>query len=93
MTFNRQRLRQLHRWFAPIMVLPLMLTLFTGALYQVAILTGEVQDFLWLLELHTGKFGALDLQFIYPFLNAFGVLILSVTGITMWWQLRSRNSR
>ena len=93
MTFNRQRLRQLHRWFAPIMVLPLMLTLFTGALYQVAILTGEVQDFLWLLELHTGKFGALDLQFIYPFLNAFGILILAVTGITMWWQLRSRNSR
>ncbi|QDZ38591.1 PepSY domain-containing protein [Euhalothece natronophila Z-M001] len=93
MTFNRQRLRQLHRWFAPIMVLPLMLTLFTGALYQVAILTGEVQDFLWLLELHTGKFGALDLQFIYPFLNAFGVLILAVTGITMWWQLRSRNRR
>ena len=93
MTFNRQRLRQLHRWFAPIMVLPLILTLLTGALYQVAILTGEVQDFLWLLEVHTGKFGALDLQFIYPFLNAFGILILAVTGITMWWQLRSRNSR
>ncbi|MFP4134080.1 MAG: PepSY domain-containing protein [Halothece sp.] len=93
MAFNRRRLRQLHRWFAPIMVLPLILTLLTGSLYQVAVLTGEVQDFLWLLDLHTGKFGALDLQFIYPFLNAFGILILAVTGITMWWQLRPVNNR
>jgi len=84
MVLNNNRLRQVHRWLAPIMVFPLLLTLITGSLFQVANLTGETQQFLWLLDLHKGKFGKLDLTFIYPFLNAFGVLTLLVTGITMW---------
>jgi uncharacterized iron-regulated membrane protein len=88
MGLNKPRLRQVHRWFAPIMVLPLLLTLITGSLFQIANLTGETQQFLWLLDLHKGKFGALDLTFIYPFLNAFGVLTLVVTGITMWLKMR-----
>lgn len=88
MALNKRRLREIHRWFAPIMVLPLLLTLITGSLFQIANLTGETQQYLWLLNLHKGKFGALDLTFIYPFLNAFGVLILVVTGITMWLQMR-----
>ncbi|PSO48524.1 MAG: hypothetical protein BRC33_09530 [Cyanobacteria bacterium SW_9_44_58] len=93
MAFNKPRLRQIHRWFAPIMVLPLLLTLITGSLFQIANLTGETQQFLWLLNLHKGKFGAVDLTFIYPFLNAFGVLILVVTGIAMWLQMRPPKKR
>lgn len=88
MVLNNNRLRQVHRWLAPIMVFPLLLTLITGSLFQVANLTGETQQFLWLLDLHKGKFGELDLTFIYPFLNAFGVLGLVITGVTMWLKLR-----
>lgn len=87
MPFNHRYLRQLHRWFAPIMVLPMLLTLLTGSLFQVAVLTGESQQFLWLLDIHRGKFGTLDLTWLYPFLNAFGVLILLVTGIIVWLQI------
>lgn len=82
--FNLLYLRKLHRKTAPIMVLPLLLTLITGSLFQIASLTGKGGDFIWLLNFHTGKFGPVNLQFIYPFLNAFGLLMLSVTGISMW---------
>ena len=82
--FNLLYLRKLHRKTAPIMVLPLIVTLITGSLFQIASLTGKGSIFLWLLDFHKGKFGAVDLQFIYPFLNAFGLLMLSITGISMW---------
>jgi len=87
MLSNHRYLRQIHRWFAPIMVLPMLLTLLTGSLFQVAVLTGESENFLWLLDIHKGKFGILDLTWLYPFLNAFGVLILLVTGIIVWVQV------
>jgi uncharacterized iron-regulated membrane protein len=88
MTLHQLRLRKLHRRFAPIMVFPLLLTLITGSLFQVATITGETEQFLWLLDLHKGKFGALDLTWIYPFLNALGILMMLVTGITVWLQSR-----
>ena len=87
MLFNQRYLRQVHRWFAPIMVLPMLLTLLTGSLFQVAVLTGNSKQFLWLLDIHKGKFGALDLTWLYPFLNAFGILVLLVTGIIVWLQI------
>jgi len=90
---NKARLRQLHRRIAPFAVLPLLLTLLTGSLFQVALLTGAGGKFLWLLDWHRGKFGPLNLELIYPFLNAFGLLVLVTTGIAMWWSLRPRRSR
>jgi len=93
MAFHNRRLRQIHRFLAPIMVFPLILTLITGSLFQIATLTGKTQQFLWLLDLHTGKFGAINLNFIYPFLNGFGVLTLVITGIIMWLQIRPKTHR
>ncbi len=87
MLFNHRYLRQVHRWFAPLMVLPLLLSLLTGSLFQVAILTGNSEQFLWLLDIHKGKFGAVDLTWLYPFLNAFGLLVLLTTGIIVWLQI------
>ncbi|MEL4894451.1 PepSY domain-containing protein [Crocosphaera sp. Alani8] len=77
-------LRQLHYKFAPFMIFPLVLTVITGTLFQVAFATGKADDFIWLLELHRGKFGRINLEMIYPFLNGFGLLMLGVTGILMW---------
>lgn len=83
--------RQLHRAIAPIMALPLLLTTITGSIYQVADLSGnEVQ---WLLEMHKGNFGILNLEAIYPFLNTLGLLALLATGILMWLPMRQSSGR
>ncbi|MDY6784995.1 MAG: PepSY domain-containing protein [Cyanobacteriota bacterium] len=88
MATNKARLRRIHAWLAPIMFLPVILTLITGSLFQVAVLTGKSNEFLWLLDWHRGKFGRINLEIIYPFLNAFGVLMLASTGIAIWLQTR-----
>ncbi|NES72149.1 MAG: PepSY domain-containing protein [Okeania sp. SIO2D1] len=88
MAINKVRFRQLHFWFAPIMVFPVLLSAITGSLFQVAVVTGKTNDYLWLLDWHRGTFGRINLEMIYPFLNAFGVLVLAVTGIIMWLQTR-----
>lgn len=93
MAINTARLRQLHRTLAPIMVLPLLLTLITGMMYQLADLSGKAVDFDWLLDLHKGEFGSLNLEIIYPFLNALGLLTLVITGIMMWLQMNRSRSR
>ena len=92
MAINKAHLRQLHFKIAPLMLLPILLTLVTGSLFQVAVLTGKSDEFIWLLELHRGKFGSLNLELIYPFGNAFGILILAITGITMWFSRKQRSS-
>ena len=84
MTINFRQVRQVHRWLAPIMVAPLLLTLFTGMLFQVAIATGRSSDFLWLLALHRGHFGQLNLEMIYPFLNGLGLLVMVISGLLLW---------
>lgn len=86
MKFNQARLRQLHRALVPVMILPILLTLTTGMLFQLAVASDRANDFLWLLELHRGKFGQINLDLVYPFLNALGLLTLLISGILMWLQ-------
>ena len=93
MAINKARLRQLHAALAPIMALPLVLTLLTGMSFQMAIASDKGNEFLWLLELHRGKFGQLNLEGIYPFLNALGLLTLIITGIFLWFQTKERGRR
>lgn len=94
MTTSRKRsqyfqdIRHLHRVLAPIMLLPLLLTLLTGTIYQIVDLAGQGDSFDWLMDLHKGHFGALNLEIIYPFLNALGLLGLLFTGISLWLHLR-----
>lgn len=74
------------------MLLPTVLTLITGTFYQIFDLAGQEDSVDWLLDFHKGHFGRLNLETIYPFLNALGLLILAATGISMWLQMR-RNCR
>ena len=74
----------------PFVAFPLLLTLTTGMGFQFAVAGGRANDFLWLLELHRGKFGSINLELIYPILNALGLLTLVVTGLMMWIQTRNR---
>lgn len=93
MAINKVRARNLHRMLAPIMVLPLLLTLITGSLFQMAVASGKGSEFIWLLELHRGKFGSINLDKIYPFLNALGLLTLLITGIIMWLKIPARRAK
>ena len=86
------RFRQLHRQLAPVMVLPVLLTLITGTLYQIADLGGKGDNFGLLLDWHKGHFGSLNLERIYVFLNALGLLTLAITGFSLWF-LSRRKSR
>ena len=90
---NKARLRQLHRSLVPFMVIPLLLTLTTGMSFQFASIAGRASDFLWLLDLHRGKVGPINLEFVYPILNALGLLTLVITGSIMWYQSPGRRKK
>jgi uncharacterized iron-regulated membrane protein len=85
---RQNQIRQIHRYLAPIMVIPLLLTLITGAVYQVFDLAGQDKSVKWLLDIHKGHFGNIHLEAIYPFFNSLGLLFLAITGISMWRQSR-----
>lgn len=89
MTNRKSQFRKLHRALAPIMALPLLITLITGSIYQITDLTGN--EVPWLLDLHKGNFGIINLETVFPFLNASGLLFLVVTGISLWLQTRSKS--
>lgn len=93
MAFDKRNIRQLHRRLVPIMVAPLLITVLTGSLFQVAALTGKGADFYWLLNVHRGNWGFLNLEMIYPFLNALGLLLLMASGVVMWWNGRPKKRK
>ena len=64
-TSSRQA-RRIHRWLVPIAAAPLLITAGTGSLYS--LLLEKNIDAFWLLKLHTGQFGWLNLQPVYPIL-------------------------
>ncbi|MEB3353452.1 MAG: hypothetical protein VKM34_04360 [Cyanobacteriota bacterium] len=68
--------RRLHRWVVPIAAAPLLLTAASGSLYSVLLEQGI--DAFWLLKIHSGRFGPLNLQPWYSVL--LGVLTLVVIG-------------
>jgi len=84
----RKLARQIHRALAPILALPLVVTVVTGSLYQIARLNDNF-DYYWLIQIHKGQWGPLDLQAIYPFLNGLGLLVMVATGLSLWLQMRS----
>lgn len=92
MKLNLAKTRKLHRFLAPILCFPLLLTLFTGVFFQMAALSGQGSEFLWLLDFHRGNFGQIKLEFIYPFLNALGLLTMLITGILMWLKFPKRRA-
>ena len=76
-----RRSRRLHRLLVPIAAIPLALTSASGAIY------GRVLSFNldapWLLRLHTGNFGVINLQPIYSPLIGVMTLVLVASGIAL----------
>jgi uncharacterized iron-regulated membrane protein len=95
MKIKAAKIRQWHRWLAPIMILPILFTVITGIVFQIGELSGFEEQVGWVISWHKGNFGFVDFQKSFPFLNGIGLLFLTVTGISMWWKTRkiSRGSQ
>ena len=79
-TTSRQA-RRIHRWLVPIAAAPLLITAGTGSLYTLLL---ELNiDAFWLLKLHTGQFGWINLQPAYPILLGVLTIVVTVSGLTM----------
>ena len=84
--------RNIHRTLVPFAALPLIITAITGVIFSVLDERGVDAD--WLLQIHTGHFGPINLQPYYAYLLGLCVLILVITGARLWWrQRRSPASR
>lgn len=87
MALKKALIRKVHRTLAPIVLLPILITLITGSMFQITVLTGNSGDYFWLLRIHKGDWLVVNLEVIYPFLNALGLLVMVSTGISLWMQM------
>ena len=79
---NQQRqARRLHRWVVPIAAAPLLLTAGTGSLYS--LLLEQNIDAFWLLKIHTGNFGAINLQPMYSVILGVLTVVVTVSGLVL----------
>jgi hypothetical protein len=76
---RHQQLRRVHRSLVPLAALPLLLTALSGSLYGT--LSAQGIEAFWLMKLHTGNFGLVNLQPWYSPILA--VLTLFVIGSGM----------
>ena len=76
-----RRSRRLHRLLVPIAAVPLALTSLSGAIYG-TILYYNI-DAPWLLRLHTGNFGVINLQPVYSPLIGILTLVLVISGLSL----------
>jgi len=86
----RRRSRKIHRIVVPIAVAPIVLVSLSGALYGSLInLNIEVP---WLLKVHTGNFGILNLQPFYSPVLGLLTIIVAVSGIPLLLSGRQRST-
>jgi hypothetical protein len=76
-----RRSRKLHRLLVPVAAVPLALTSMSGAVYG-TVLAMNI-DATWLLRLHTGNFGIINLQPIYSPLIGVMTVVLVASGIAL----------
>ena len=83
-----RRIRQLHRWVAPFVVLPLLISLTTGVGYRIARDWGGLtrDQVHWLMSLHEGEWLGPRLEPVVVLLNGLGLLWMLVIGATLAWQ-------
>jgi len=82
--------RSAHRSIVPIAAAPLLLTAITGVAYS--LLDARHIDADWLLDLHYGHFGPLDLAPFYSVVLGICVLVLLGSGLSMWFQSRRKTA-
>jgi len=70
--------RKIHRLLVPIAAFPLLLTALSGSIYSGLLEQGV--DAFWLLKIHSGRFGPLNLQPYYSVLLGLLTLVLIISG-------------
>lgn len=77
--------RKLHRAFAPIVMLPLFVTILTGISYRLGkSWFGLSRDQVhFLMVIHEGEYLGEHLEPIYVLLNGLGVTLMLITGLAM----------
>ena len=78
---SQRRARRLHRLVVPLAAVPLALTSLSGAVYG-SLLQSDI-DLPWLLRLHTGNFGLINLQPFYAPVIGLATLLLVATGVSL----------
>ena len=78
---QQRQARRLHRWLVPIAAAPLLLTAGSGSLYS--LLLEQHIDAFWLLKIHTGNFGAINLQPIYSVMLGVLTIVVTVSGLVL----------
>ncbi len=78
--------RNLHRFLVPIAAIPLLITAASGSIYSLLLERGI--DAFWLLKIHAGKFGPVNLQPYYSILLGILTLVLVVSGLQLLRQPR-----
>ena len=79
------RVRELHRAIAPLVLLPLLVTVSTGVGYRLARdwFGAERDQVHWLMTLHEGEWLGSSLEPVVVLLNALGLLWMLITGAGM----------
>lgn len=75
------RFRRAHRLVVPLAAAPLLLTAASGSLYTLLLERGI--DAFWLLRIHTGKFGPINLQPYYSLLLGLLTLVVIASGLAL----------
>ena len=75
------RVRNLHRLVVPLAAAPLLLTAASGSFYSLLLESGV--DAFWLLRIHSGRFGPLNLQPYYSLFLGGLTLVVIISGMTL----------
>ena len=74
-------LRRVHRVIVPLAAVPLLVTSLSGWVYSGLLDQGI--DAFWLLKLHTGRFGPINLQPYYSVILGLLTIALIVSGVSL----------
>ncbi len=77
--------RQLHRWLAPWVLLPLLITASTGVSYRLAKDWGGFsrEQVHWLMAIHEGEWLGQQAEPFFVLLNACGLIWMLITGSSL----------
>ncbi|MFM9088041.1 MAG: hypothetical protein ACKOPT_07865 [Cyanobium sp.] len=75
------RFRRAHRLVVPLAAAPLLLTAASGSLYSLLLEQGI--DAFWLLKIHAGTFGPVNLQPYYSLLLGALTLVVIASGLAL----------
>ena len=78
---RRHLRRRIHRALVPIAAIPLIITALSGSIYGL-MLANNIDAF-WLLKIHTGQFGGLNLQPVYPMLLGVLTIVVTASGVIL----------